>query len=138
MQNCHNTKHRQLDIMAYDKNTISIPPTAGPCNYMSGTGRLSRRDFIYFTIPRTLPMKRYQVVLESLDTAGPTWRSIGELNQRLAIPQVRFSEHARIAVVPDTCSLPRFVSELARGSEYIIPDTNGRNGTYQMSFTGVI
>jgi hypothetical protein len=130
--------HRQLDIMAYDKNTISIPPTAGPINFMSGTGRLSGRDFITFNIPRHLPMHRYDVILESNDTAGPQWRTIGKLRHKMGVPQVRFAEHARIAVVPDDPRLPRFTSELARGSEYIIPDTRGRNGTFEMTFTGVI
>jgi len=120
--------HRQLDIMAYDKWTVSIPPMA----------RFNGRDFITFNIPRNLPMNCYDVVLESNDTAGSTWRKIGKLRHRLQVPQVRFAEHARIAVVPNSERLPRFVSELVRGSEYIIPDTNGMNGTYQMTFTGSI
>ena len=120
--------HRQLDIMYADRNTISIPPEA----------RFSGRDFITFNIPRNLPMNCYDVVVEALDTSGALWRKIGKLRHRMQVPQVRFAEHARIAVLPNTERMPRFVSELVRGSEYVIPDTNGTNGTFQMSFTGSI
>jgi hypothetical protein len=120
---------RQLDITW--TNTFFELPKNVP-------GRLQADDFVNFIWPRTLSPNDYTVVVESLDTAGPTFRSIGKLNKQVELPHVIFPARGRIGVVPNVATKPEFVSMLVRGGMYIIPDTKGRNGIYRLPEWGNI
>jgi hypothetical protein len=54
---------RQLDI-PYANGNFYILPRNIP-------GRLLSTDFVYFTIPSNMNASQYNVLIDSLDTAGP-------------------------------------------------------------------
>lgn len=120
---------RQLDILATRADWFTLP------RYLPG--RLDGACFIHFIIPDRLDVNKYKVVIEVLDTAGPTYRSIGPLRQSVELPHVHYDWHARIGVVPNDSSMPSFESTMYRGSTYVIPHTNGVNGVFQMTQHGV-
>ena len=120
---------RQLDIIATHPDWFTLPRHL--------PGRLSAVDFVFFRWPEELDPSRYTVVVEVLDTAGPTYRSIGKLCKAVELPHVQYDWHARIGVLPDTESLPSFEATMIRGSTYIIPRTRGQNGIFQMERHGV-
>lgn len=117
--------HRQLDISLYNTFTLEAPRSSV----------LNRDNFIYFHIPTNLDPKRYKVVVESLDNSGPRFRSIGSLADVVALPLVRFGTYPKLAIVPDSASLPRFSATLIRGSTYFIPMVK-KNGDYYMERHG--
>jgi len=122
---------RQLDIMWAGPDFFTLPANL--------PGRLNGDDFINFKWSPEIEKHRhrYQIVVESLDTAGPTYRSIGPLQASVQLPFVKFDWHARLGVIPDSASIPAFEAELVRGSTYVVPSTGGRNGRYQMERFGM-
>lgn len=120
---------RQLDIVWTNPQWFTLPRHL--------PGRLSATDFVFFRWCGDLNPADYTVVVESLDTAGPRFRSIGQLRREVELPHVMFDWHAQIGVVPNRPSLPSFEAELVRGSTYVIPSTHGRNGRFQMERHGV-
>lgn len=121
--------YRQLDNIWSHQHFWQIPQEV--------PGRLMTTDFIFFKWCGDIDPSRYTVVVESLDTAGDTYRSIGKLNNQMLLPHVYFGWHARIGVLPDSNDLPSFESELSRGCTYILPNTRGKNGRFQMEMVGV-
>jgi len=119
---------RQLDILATRPDWFTIPRT----EFM----RINAEDMVFFEWPSGFPYHRYTVVVEVLDTAGPTYRSISKLNKQVELPHVQYDWHARLGVVPDSPQLPLFEAELNRGSTYSIPDVR-KNGTFQMIAHGM-
>jgi hypothetical protein len=107
---------RQLDIPATRSDWFNLP-TYAPM-------RLSAIDFIYFIWPEDIDNKRYTVVIESLDTAGPTFRGIGILNSYVQLPHVQLGWHTKLGLIPDSSNLPVFEAELIRASTYVIPPKN--------------
>lgn len=120
---------RQLDIMWTHPDWFTLPRDL--------PGVLRADDFVFFKWSPEINPKRYSVVVESLDTAGPPYRSIGPLQAEVQLPHVKFAWHPRIGVIPDSDRLPAFEAELIRGSTYVIPSTGGRNGRYQMERFGI-
>ena len=120
---------RQLDVLWSNPQWFTLPRHL--------PGRLRADDFVFFKWCGSLDPSKYTVVVESLDTAGPPFRSIGRLSSKVELPHVMFDWHARIGVLPSDSSLPSFEAELIRGSTYMIPNTRGRNGVFQMERHGV-
>jgi len=121
---------RRLDILATRADWFTLP------RYVPG--RLSAIDFVFFNWPSTFDISKYTVVVETLDTAGVTYPGIGALKQSVELPHIQYSWGGRIGVIPDSDKLPVFEAELIRGSTYVIPDTQGRNGIFQMMRHGVL
>lgn len=119
---------RQLDILATHPGWFTIPKQM--------PGRLTAIDFVYFIWPKNLDSSRYSVLVEVLDTAGPTYRKISPLRESVELPHVQYDWHARLGVVPDTPYLPAFEAELSRGSTYRIPEVR-HNGRFQMEQLGM-
>jgi hypothetical protein len=121
--------NRQLDIPA------SLPPF-----YIiprSIPGRRGALSFIHFKWPASLDASRYTVIFETLDNSSPSnWRGVSKLNENVEVPFVQYDLYTPIGVVPDTPLLPAFKSNLRRGALYIIPDTQGQNGIFQMERHG--
>lgn len=109
------------------------------------TMRNTAENYVFFEWPENIDPTKYQVVIQSLDTAGPTYRSIGMLsfnrNARqsyLRMPDVYFGWHDRIGVIPSTdVRLPSFIAEIGRGSTYTIPYVT-KPGRYEMRRHGAI
>ncbi len=120
---------RQLDILATGPDWFTLP------RYLPG--RLNGEDFLHFRWPSSFDRTRYTVIVEVLDTAGPTYRSIGIVDKSVELPHIQYDWHARVGVIPDSPSLPKFESELIRGSTYIIPETYGSSGSFQMERHGM-
>jgi len=120
---------RQLDILATRPDWFTLPRHL--------PGRLNAEDMVFFEWPCHLDACRYKVAVEVLDTAGPTYRGIGQLNKALELPHVQYDWHARIGVLPDSPDLPTFEAELNRGSTYMIPDVGKANGRFQMRSHGM-
>ena len=119
---------RQLDILATRSDWFILPRELPM--------RLNGEDFINFIWFDGIDPKRYTVVVESLDTAGPTFRGISLLNARVELPLVQYGWDAKIGVLPDSDRLPSFQAKLVRGSTYLIPKTYGKNGVFEMSRFG--
>ena len=120
---------RQLDILLAGPDWYTLPRNL--------PGVLRADDFMFFNWDCELDVKNYTVIVESLDTAGPTYRSIGPLQAEVQLPFVRFGWHPRLGVIPNSNLLPAFEAELIRGSTYVIPKTGGKNGRFQMVRHGV-
>lgn len=120
---------RQLDILATGPEWFTLPRFLPM--------RLNGDVFLNFRWPSSIDPSRYTVVVEVLDTAGPSYRGISVLQKAVEIPHVQYDWHARVGVVPDSDHLPLFEAEMIRGSTYIIPETYGRNGVYQMERHGI-
>lgn len=120
---------RQLDIPASLSDFYILPKFL--------PGRLGALDFIHFHWPASLDPTRYTVVVQTLDNSSDSnYRSISKLNADVQLPFVQYDLHTPIGVIPDTHLLPAFSSDLRRGASYIIPDTKGQNGTFQMQRLG--
>jgi len=120
---------RRLDILATNPDWFTIP------RYVPG--RLSAIDFVFFNWPHTFDFSRYKVVVETLDVAGVTYPGIGPLKQSVELPHIQYPWGGRLGVIPDDPSLPAFEAAMIRGSTYVIPNTNGKNGIFQMMRHGV-
>jgi hypothetical protein len=118
---------RQLDLPATNSSWYILPRELPM--------RLNGEDFINFIWYGNVNPSRYTVVIESLDTAGPTYRAISKLQKRVEIPLVMFGWDAKIGVIPDVDSLPAFQAKFVRGSTYLIPETS-KNGVYTMDRFG--
>lgn len=118
---------RQLDILWAGPDWYTLPKNL--------PGVLRADDFVFFK--HNLDARRYTIIVESLDAAGPPFRTIGPLQDEVQLPFVRFGWHPRIGVIPDSNLLPAFEAELIRGSTYFVPSTDGKNGRYQMERHGV-
>ena len=123
---------RQLDLYKWGSNFLSIP------KYIPG--RLNADDFLYFKWCAELEpiVDRYTVVIESLDNAGATMRSISKLREAVEIPYVQLGWYPRLGLVPDSDKLPLFEGQVIRGSLYIIPETKGINGKYLLRREGML
>lgn len=120
---------RQLDILLSQPEFYIIPKHL--------PGRLMTTDFMFFRWSCDFDVRRYCVVVESSDVSGDSvFRNIGPLQKTIELPHVRFGAYSRIGVIPDSEQLPSFEAELIRGSTYIIPDTHGKNGRFQMERHG--
>ncbi len=119
---------RQFDILATRAHWFTIPRQM--------PGRLDGACFVHFIIPPHMDVNRYSVVVETLDTAGPTYRKISPLKQSVELPHIQYGWTARIGVIPDSNILPSFEANMYRGSTYVIPYTH-KNGVYQMTQHGV-
>jgi len=128
----------QLDIPRYNAK-VGVLPKHLP-------GRVNVDDFIFFNLPQGLNSKDYMVVIDSLDTAGPSRKSIGYLSQSggsVELPHVRLDAYAQLYVIPATnARLPSFQARLNRGSTYTIPNVMNihRPGSlpYQMQRHGML
>lgn len=120
---------RQLDILLSQSHFFTLP------RYLPG--RLNTDDFVFFRWCSGINPEKYDVVVESNDVSGPTYRKISPLLESVELPHVRFPWRGRIGVIPKTDKLPSFEAELHRGSTYIIPDTHGKNGRFQMERHGM-
>jgi hypothetical protein len=118
---------RQLDILATNPYHYANPRYT--------PGRLSSLSFVHFSWGPNIDPARYTVAVESMDTAGPTFRSIGKLDRRVELPHVKFPWECRIFVLPDSDKLPSFDSVLQRGAIYKIPMVS-QNGMYSMTWSG--
>lgn len=126
---------RQLDIIAAKPDWFTVPDWV--------PGQLTAIDFVFFRWDSTFDFKDYVVVIESLDTAGPTYRSIGKLQKSVKLPPIHLPWDGRIGVIPNNkCGLPVFEAKLIRGMTYTIPNLNGvvcgpNSGRFQMEMMGV-
>ena len=123
---------RQNDMYKYGAEFLSMP------KYIPG--RLTTADFLEFKWCNELApyVNQYTVAIETLDTSGATYRGISTLRQMVEIPPVQLPSPARIALIPSSKNLPMFVANLVSGSLYIIPETGGVNGIYQMDREGML
>ena len=123
---------RQLDTYNLNSEFLSMP------KYVPG--RLNSDNFLYFKWCNELAphVDRYTVVIETLSVSGATYRGISKLREVVEIPPVHLGQNIRIGLIPDIGSLPMFEGELIRGSLYIIPETNGVNGSYQLDREGML
>jgi hypothetical protein len=121
----------QLDIPFADGLFFELPRQL--------PGRINVDDFIFFTIPDDVDQKKYTVVVNTMDTAGTPYRSIGVLDKMVTLPFVHYNDDANVGVIPTyDGSLPAFWARLSRGSTYQIPSVRKRSGTYPMSRLGVL
>ena len=120
-------QNRQLDI---------IPPSQIPIP-KSVPGRFTALDVVLFIWDKSIDPLRYTVVVESLDTAGATFRSISKLAATVELPSVKFSPYAQIGAIPDSGDLPAFHGRLMRGGTYYLGDTKNQNGIYRLRQTGI-
>lgn len=121
--------NRQLDIPASLPDFYILPKFL--------PGRLSALSFMHFKWPATLDPSRYEVVIQTLDNSSESsYRGVSKLNDDVEIPFVKLDWHAPIGVLPDSPLLPAFTSTLRRGATYIIPDTKGQNGVFEMQRLG--
>src|SRR5207253_3546602 len=121
---------QQLDINIYGANYGSLPKTL--------PGRVTNEDFVHFLFHSNINPADYIVVIESMDTSGPQFRSMGPLMEHVELPPVHFPWEGKIQVIPKhNAHLPRFVSNINRGSTYHIPKNACRSGLYQMERHGV-
>ena len=118
----------QLDILATRADWFTLPRNL--------PGRLNGDDFVHFQWSGLNPAN-YQVIVEVLDNSGATYRSISPLKKSVELPHVQYGWHPRLGVVPNSPHLPTFEAELFRGSTYIIPNTGGKNGRFQMEQHGM-
>ncbi len=94
-------------------------------------------DFVYFTWQKgKLDPSKYNIIVESLDTAGTRWRNIGPLKEMVKLPFTQFSPYGQIGVVPTSNHLPLYSNTLVRGATYIIPDVGNMNGRFSMERLG--
>ena len=121
---------RQYDILWARPDWFIIPPQL--------PGRRNGDDYVVFKWPCNFPASRYTVVIQSLDTAGPPFRSIGNLDYQVLLPfvQLGYGSDIKIALLPDTTGLPSFWAKLIRGSTYTIPEIKG-NGVFMMERSGM-
>lgn len=125
------TSHpEQLDI-PYINPKVYIIPAGLP-------GRTTNEDFVHFIWHDNINPSEYSVVIQSLDTAGPMYRTIGPLAKSVQLPLVQFGFNVPIAVIPNyDPNKPRFAANLNRGSVYSIPKEVFGPGLYQMARHGV-
>ncbi len=121
---------RQLDIMLDQENHAILD--------RSLPGVLTGIDFIHFRWGPEIDPSKYTVIVESLDTAGPTFRSISKLNESVELPHVMFAWHPRLGVIPNSKNLPAFEGEMYRGSTYLLRSTHGKNGRFQLEHHGTM
>jgi len=121
---------RQYDILWARGDWFSIPPEL--------PGRLNGDDFVMFKWPCDFPKCNYTVVIQSLDTAGPPFRSIGKLDHQLRLPfvQLGYGNDIKIGVIPESECDPSFWAKLVRGSTYDIPNKKC-SGVYMMQRYGM-
>ena len=119
---------RQQDMMLLNSSQFAIPNQA--------PGRLTGWDIILFIWADSIDPSRYTVVVESLDTAGATFRSISKLAATIELPSVKFGPYAQIGAIPDSENLPAFHGRLTRGGTYYLPATKGQNGIYSFRQSG--
>ena len=119
---------RQLDILATRADWFILPRELPM--------RLNGEDFLNFVWFGNIDPKRYTVIVEVLDTAGPSFRGISLLQKRVEIPFVQYGWDAKLGVIPDDARLPAFHAKFVRGSTYLIPDVRGKNGVFQMDRFG--
>ena len=120
---------QQADILLTSGKYYTLPKTL--------PGRVTTEDFVYFVWPSDFKPQLYTVAVESNDTLGATWRSIGPLMKNVELPHVYFGSNAKIALVPSRGDLPRYVSYLDRGNTYIVRKTQSGNGVFQMEKAGI-
>jgi hypothetical protein len=106
-------------------------------------GRVNVDDFVFFHYPASMNPDDFSVVVDTLDTSGPTHlRKIGPLRPNVELPFVHYDAYASIYVIPNND--PRkhtYYSRLSRGSTYYIPEINGvhRPGVkHEMFRSGVL
>ena len=119
---------RQLDMPLLNSQNFTVPKMAA--------GRLTGWDIIRFIWDSDVDPKRYTIVVEALDTAGATFRSIGKLAAVLELPLVRFSPYGKIGAIPDSEELPAYHGLLVRGATYNLASTRGQNGIFRMRAHG--
>ena len=94
-------------------------------------------DYIYFSIPQSMRADLYDVVVETTSPLGGTYRKFARLSEKVRLPEVHFPAHAKLLVLPrNDPRMPRFLSEMVRGSTYVIPAVR-TGGLHQMSQHGV-
>ena len=120
---------RQLDMMLLNPSQFTIPKQA--------PGRLTGWDIILFIWDTSIAPSRYTVIVESLDTAGATFRSISKLAATVQLPNVKFSPYAQIGAIPDSGNLPAYHGHLTRGGTYYLGDTKNQNGVYKLRQSGI-
>jgi hypothetical protein len=126
---------QQLDNQQFsNRDRITLP------KYLPGV--VTAEDYVFFQWDSNFPAHEYTVVVDSIDTAGPTKRSIGKLDKEKLLPYVIFDAYGKIGVIPtNNPHLPGFWTRLNRGSTYTIPRVNMRNSggkTYQLLMSGMI
>jgi hypothetical protein len=119
---------RQLDIIAHNPQFGTLPAWL--------PGRTTAEDFVYFHWPPNINPLGYTVVVESIDNAGGTYRSIGKLDKQVKLPAVKLAPHSLLGVLPLFGNQPAFYSELIKGGTYVLPHVT-RNGRYKMEAHGV-
>ena len=119
---------RQLDIILVNSQYYDIPKQA--------PGRLTKKDLIMFIWSPEVDPTRYTIIVEALDTAGATFRSIGKLASTLELPFVKFSPYAQVGASPDSSDLPAFRGLLVRGATYYLPPTGGQKGIFRLKEYG--
>lgn len=117
----------QMDISATFNHWLTIP------RYLPT--RLGALNFINFSWDSTLDPSKYDVVLESLDISGPTFRKISPLQARVELPMVQLDWNAIVGVVPRSNNLPSYFSKLSRGNTYHINTQYGQ-GRFPMQKFG--
>ena len=115
--------------MARDGRDFGILPRTVP-------GVLNTDDFIYFEIPSNIDASRYTVVIQSLDTAGDLYKSIGILAKQVELPHVKLGWDIPFGLIPDSPNLPVFTGSLIRASTYLFPSVSG-NGAYCLKRRGM-
>lgn len=122
---------RQLDTYNLNSEFLSMPKFI--------PGRLNSDQFLYFKWCGELEryVDKYTVVIETASVSGAINRGISKLREAVEIPPVHLGQNVRVGLIPESEHLPMFEAELIRGSLYIIPDTKGVNGRYQMRREGM-
>ena len=117
----------QLDISRTGPNFFTLPKHL--------PGRVNVDDFVYFNLPPGMVASQFMVAIDSLDTAGPSFKTIGKLSQSggsVELPHVHLPAYGNIYVMPaNNPALPTFWARLNRGSTYTIPDVR-RNHVFGM------
>nr|QBK86867.1 MAG: uncharacterized protein LCMAC103_02050 [Marseillevirus LCMAC103] len=119
---------RQLDHTLLNPEVFTLPK--------STKGRFTEWDQVHFHWPASVDPRMYTVVAEALDSED-RFRSIGTLATVLELPYVHFGPYATLSVLPQDARHPAFYAFLVRGGTYILPDTHGQTGQFEMAQHGI-
>lgn len=81
-------------------------------------------DELHFNIPCGFPAERYEIAVETLDTASTPWKKFSRLRAKVNLPAVHLGPYAKLAVLPDSPMLPAFYGIVHRGGKYSIPSVS--------------
>jgi hypothetical protein len=121
---------RQYDVPIANGLFYEIPSSA--------KGRIMADDFVFFKWSGNFNPQKYEILIQSLDTAGTLWRNIGQVTSKVKLPFVHFDPYGKLALVSagGDQRMPTFSNILVRGATYLIPDVGNQSGDFTLERFG--